>query len=463
MHRANNVADGTGGLPAAEDTISVTPTPTDQHIPLLLVAGDARSLDGSRRVLPIEGHLDIGRGAANGGAQQWHVDDALVSRQHARIVETPQGFEIQDLGSRNGTGVNGVRLMEPSVLNDGALLFVGGHIAVFRMVTADERQAIADDLAHPLGPVATMCPKMAKRIHELRARAHQGVDFLIAGETGVGKEIYAEAAHRADLQRSGPFSAVSCTDVSPDVLEQKLFGGSRTTSSASGMGAPGHVARADGGSLFLDELGDLSAEAQARLLRFVQTRQYRPIGAQRSQLADLRLIAATSRDCNTGRQAGVREDLWQRLGPDPVRLPALRKRKEDIPALLAWLLRKTNFHGFEPRAFQALALFDWPGNVRQLEKATQLAATLREAEAPGKGPDGLLIQTWHLTEMIAQPRRAAPARHTRASRPTKTELRNLLRAHRGLVADVARALDRNPGVVWRWMRNLGLGADDFRV
>jgi len=428
--------------------------------PHLLLLGSATrgACPPEARLQPFEDGLEVGRGRskARSSARLLALDDGCVSSHHARIERTAQGFFVIDLGSRNGTLVDG-RAVQRHRLRDGALLFFGGYAAVFRLLTAEAVVAIEEDLRDPLGPVATSSPAMALAIRKLRRLAPTPDSILLNGETGTGKEVYARAIHRASGRR-GKFVALNCAAIPTELVESELFGYARGAHSQASQAKRGLIEQAEGGTLFLDELGDMSRAAQAKLLRFLQEREVTPLGGSQARLVDVRVVAATAQLEGDDPQPALRRDLLMRLGTQPIVLPPLRERPEDLGALAAHFLGARGT--FDNRAFLAVSLYEWPGNVRELEKVLRDAALFRDGEGP--------IQLQHLPAAVTARLGAPPAsqvpgqRRSPRAAPEKQQLIALLQEHQGSVADVARQLDRRWSVVWRWIKRHQLDPESYR-
>jgi len=216
---------------------------------------------------------------------------------------------------------------------------------------------------------------------ELVAQAKSTV--LITGETGTGKELAARAIHDRSDQREMPLIKVSCAAIPETLLESELFGHVRGAFTGAMSNKKGRFALADGGSIFLDEIGTMSPAVQAKLLRVLQEREFEPLGAERSQSVDVRVIAATNRDLRKMVAEGAfLEDLYYRLSVIPIEIPPLRERREDVPALVEHFLRKheqrtgKRVERIEDEAMRLLETYDWPGNVRELENALERAVVL---------------------------------------------------------------------------------------
>ena len=206
---------------------------------------------------------------------------------------------------------------------------------------------------------------------------------LITGETGTGKEMVARLIHHRSAQRDMPLIKVNCAAIPETLLESELFGHVRGAFTGATMTKRGKFALADGGSIFLDEIGTLSTALQSKILRVLQEREFEPLGAERTQRVDVRVIAATNRDLKQMVTDGrFQEDLYYRLNVIPIAIPPLRDRREDIPVLVDHFVDKhrqrtgKRIDGVADEAVQALQRYDWPGNVRELENAIERAVVL---------------------------------------------------------------------------------------
>jgi two-component system NtrC family response regulator len=431
-------------------------------MPALLVVGSAGlgALRPVERVVAFQEALAIGRRASEmpEAGSHWVIRDDLVSRLHCRIARAGEGWEISDLGSRNGTAVDGSMLKQvPSKLKDGSIICLGSYVAVFRLVTDQQLSAMRADVLSPFAPVGTSSPTLALLTQKLTKLSRSQGELLLTGETGVGKEIYARAVHEAS-RRDGRFVTINCAAIPRELIESELFGFARGAHSEAKSDKRGLFEEADGGTLFLDEIGDMPQELQAKLLRFLQDREITPLGSTRPRKIDVRVIAATSRSVapTSPTSAGLRPDLSARLGAEPIRIPPLRQRIEDLGALSHYLLGART-KPFETMAFQALCLHTWPGNVRELAKVLETATTLAEEE------DMIAIE--HLPSAIAQtPERLRYTPHNYSGRPPPTagEMEALLRRFSGNVARVARELDRKPPLIYRWCKRFKLDPEAFR-
>jgi len=476
------------------------------HVGVVIVVGSGDSLETLRKpriVLMDQLTLDIGRrapvtpmpGAGGAVAAALTIPDPTVSGTHARIQRASSGadlFIVQDLGSTNGTYVDGKRTTGPVPLRDGAVLFLGSQVLVFRIATAAELEAMQEDAASPFGPLPTCSPTLAVTCAKLRRLARTHSEILIVGETGVGKEVFANAIH-AHSGRTGKMVAINCAAIPRELVESELFGYEKGAHSTAQGRKVGLVELADGGTLFLDEIGDMPSELQSKLLRFLQDRRFTPLGSTRVVEADVRIVAATSRiGLAKGPQPQVQDAVLGRLGAQPILLPPLRERVEDVGRLVTHFLQEVrDGRAFEPEAFHALCLHAWPLNVRELSKV------MAEAEALSRGattiglehlPDAVTAtlqldgeDEFENTDVDLQPpaaenpeetlesdpgmtRAAGVPTRTRRRRPapTREELTSLLAASKGSVAEVARRLNRQYAVIWRCIQRYGIDANQFR-
>ncbi|HEV3139995.1 MAG TPA: sigma 54-interacting transcriptional regulator, partial [Vicinamibacterales bacterium] len=211
---------------------------------------------------------------------------------------------------------------------------------------------------------------------------------LITGETGTGKELVARAIHDRSAQRDMPLIKVNCAAIPETLLESELFGHVRGAFTGATTTKKGKFALADGGTIFLDEIGTMTPTLQSKLLRVLQEREFEPLGAERTEKVDVRVIAATNRDLRQMvADAKFQEDLFYRLNVIPILIPPLRERREDIPSLIEFFVRKhaqrtgRRIEKIEDGVLASLQQYDWPGNVRELENAIERAVVLTTGPA----------------------------------------------------------------------------------
>ena len=225
--------------------------------------------------------------------------------------------------------------------------------------------------------------QMTQAVETARKAAQAKATVLLLGESGTGKELFARAIHNWSERKDGPFVAINCVGLSKELLESELFGHEKGAFTGAHQLKKGKVELAHGGTVFLDELGDILSEVQAKLLRFLQEREFERVGGTKSIRVDVRIVAATNRDIAAYVQDGrFREDLYHRLNVIPIRLPPLRERKEDIADLSQFFLKrfsldaKKNFTEITNEALEKLTSYNWPGNVRELANVIEHAVVL---------------------------------------------------------------------------------------
>ncbi len=230
-------------------------------------------------------------------------------------------------------------------------------------------------------------PVMQQVLREARRAAATSTPVLVTGQTGTGKDVLARAIHMMGPRAVKPFIPVNCAALPAEVIESELFGHEAGAFTDAAKRKPGMVEAADGGVLFLDEIGTLRQDLQAKLLRFLDDHTFRRVGGVSELTTDVQVVAATNRDLPALVAAGeFREDLYYRLKVADIRMPTLSERKEDIPALVGLFVRKynqrtgTNLTGVTPRALQALVDHPWPGNIRELRYVVERAGMMCEGE-----------------------------------------------------------------------------------
>jgi anaerobic nitric oxide reductase transcription regulator len=310
------------------------------------------------------------------------IDDPAVSRSHALVRAEPDGgFFIIDTGSANGTFVNGQRIRAAMRLHSGDIVRLGATSLRFVEDAGEIASAAKEhgrettigtgtEEAVLLGTSDAMVALF--RLIEMAAASQ--IPVLIEGESGTGKELVASAIHLASERARAPYLAVNCAAFSENLLESELFGHMRGAFTGAIAERRGLFETADGGTVFLDEIGEMSLAMQPKLLRVLQEKEVTRIGELRPRRVDVRLISASNRDLLGEVERGsFRADLYYRLAAFPVRVPALRERLDDIPILAQrFLAVASQAHGkrlryIDKEALAALAHFDWPGNVRELQ------------------------------------------------------------------------------------------------
>jgi len=302
---------------------------------------------------------------------------------------------------------------------------------------------------------------MADLMNEARMVAVSDASVLIRGESGTGKEVLARAIHLASPRARGPFIAINCGAIPEPLLESELFGHVKGAFTGAGNTRGGLFQAANGGTLFLDEIGDMPLALQVKLLRVLQERVVRPVGATQAQPVDVRLLSATHRDLEAAMAQGqFREDLYYRLDVVSLTLPRLDERREDIPLLAAHFVQliagkygKT-ISGFAPDALEALATAAWPGNVRQLYNVVEQSCALTSTP---------LIPLALVQRALRVPTMEALSYAEARQRFERNYLVQLLKLTDGNVADAARIADRNRTEFYRLLQKHDLSPAMFRT
>ncbi|MBL8619774.1 MAG: sigma 54-interacting transcriptional regulator [Myxococcales bacterium] len=407
--------------------------------------------------------IELGRDPACGLA----IDDASLSRRHARLGWRDGAWQVEDLGSRNGTFVDGERLAgavaraELRVVRAGLVVLV--CVADLRRYD-DARVEVRDGLV--IGPV------FAAALREVAQAVRFGERVHLTGESGTGKEVAARAFHDAG-GRPGPFVAVNCATIPAGLAERLLFGVRRGAFSGADADADGYLQAADGGTIFLDEVGDLDLGVQAKLLRVLQTAEVLPLGGTRPRPIDVRVCSATLHSLRARVASGeFRDDLYYRLGKPEVVLPPLRARPDEVPWLAAHAIAAVAA-GLRPNALfvEAALTRPWPGNVREL--LTEARAAARAAVIAGAS----LVDASHLHADAGRAIHAAadpapaPAPPTSAAAPVELDqvapadraahIEAALRREEGNVARAARALGVHRTQLRRWLARYAIDPRQF--
>jgi DNA-binding NtrC family response regulator len=315
------------------------------------------------------------------------LDDDTVSRYHCRIYQEGNSYVLKDQDSTNGTFINGVRIKE-AYLKPGCTLMLGNTRLRFQSGARQVRITPSADDA--FGRIIGTNIKMREIFGILEKIAPTDTTVVIEGETGTGKEVVARTLHEKSLRKAGPFVVFDCSAVPENLIESELFGHEKGSFTGAAGARQGLFELANGGTIFLDELGELSLDLQPKLLRVLETREVRRVGGTRSGRVDVRVIAATNRRLEEEVRAGrFREDLYYRLSVVRVFLPALRERREDIPLLVRHFLQDGRFNrdaeghhrvtALARDTLEAMMAYDWPGNVRELLNVVERACSFAES------------------------------------------------------------------------------------
>jgi two-component system response regulator HydG len=309
-------------------------------------------------------------------------------------------------------------------------------------------------------------PAIAQVRYLIETVARTDVDVAFYGETGTGKELAAREVHEYSRRAGGPFVVVDCAALPEPLLENELFGHEAGAYTGADRKATGLLAEADGGTVFIDEIGDMPPPLQSKLLRFLQAKEFRRVGGSRQTRVDVRVVVATNRELETEVARGrFRQDLFYRINVFPIRLPPLRDRREDVPLLAHHFLRSVvagkdvsrPIDGFTPEALAALAAHDWPGNVRQLENVVRRMAVMTEGPRIGLsecrgvlGEPALAVSSNGSIEPFHQARAEVLARFEKAY------LGSLLQATGDNVAEAARRAGLDRKNLWLKLKRHGI-------
>jgi transcriptional regulator with GAF, ATPase, and Fis domain len=462
------------------DESGVVPSAAGRASWLFLLLHRDRLLAPSARFRLDEANVvTIGRGAERGtkrdkGRLEIAIDDPWTSTQHVRLVREGCQFALEDAGSRNGTSKNGALLTSRSTLDDGDVIELGRTFFLYRESLSLDPAGDLDEtrLVDRGEGVRTLSPVYGCELERLARLARSTVSIVALGESGVGKEVLSRAVHALSGRR-GPFLAVNCSSLPDSLLQSELFGHKKGAFSGALEDRPGLVRSANGGTLLLDEIGDLGPLGQGALLRVLQEGEVTPVGDTRPHKVDVRILSATHRDLGALTASGAfRGDLLARLSGFVFRMPSLRDRREDLGVLIRALLprvaKNPSAVSLSQEAARALLAYDWPLNVRELEKC--LAAAVAQSN------DGK-IQVDHLPPTLCSPRVAeSPASASERSpsvRPRaeategkdverRARIVTLLEEHAGNVSAVAREMNAARAQIHRWLRKYALDPASFR-
>ncbi|MEP7120993.1 MAG: sigma 54-interacting transcriptional regulator [Byssovorax sp.] len=400
-------------------------------------------------------------GAGRGNDLVLH--DERVSARHLEVGSAPEGVTLRDLGSATGTFLGATRIGDGIVppgtrvrLGETVLEIVAGEI------TGDLRARLVTEGLVFSGPAMTEVAESLQRL------APFSTSVLIEGETGTGKEVIARAVHRLSMRANGPFVVVDCGALPAALIESELFGHERGAFTGAERRRQGAFERAHGGTVFLDEIGELPLASQPALLGALQRRKFRRVGGHDEVEVDVRLVAATNRALLAEVERGAfRADLYYRLATAGIWLPPLRRRLEDLPVLIASLL--TELTGsplpwpFDESAMEALRAHPWPGNVRELRAVVERAVMLGRLDLGGplggsRAPPGRIVEAPPRSlSLPAGP--VGPYGEARAEALSifeKDYLRRLIQACEGNASEAARVARMDRPHLLRLLRRHGL-------
>ena len=355
------------------------------HVPRIEAVVEVEAGKPSQKRATLDGDvLRVGSHPSN----ELALDDRTVSRFHCRLTRGPRAWRIEDTGSLNGTKVAGLWVRDADLSMPECRVEIGDSVVVVREAGHEQAPPLAPQVSFGAlyGASAAM-----RRMYDLLSRvARTDATVLIEGESGTGKELITAEIVRRGPRAGKPFVVVDCGSIAPAVVESELFGHARGSFTGADRQRIGAFEAADGGTVFLDEIGELPVEMQPKLLRVLETGEIRRMGENQLRKVDVRVIAATNRqlerEVNQGR---FREDLFFRLSVVTVRVPSLRERREDIPLLVDAFLSSLEAidkrHLFTPEVIDAMLKHDWPGNVRELRNFVERRVVF---DIGGLGLDG---------------------------------------------------------------------------
>ncbi|UQA63538.1 sigma 54-interacting transcriptional regulator [Polyangium aurulentum] len=390
------------------------------------------------------------------------VPDPLVSRRHCQLLLEERGVVLRDLGSKNGTFMGNMRIFEILMPPDASAT-IGTTTIVLR---ASGRPAVVPlSTSARFGQALGAALAMRALFAQLERAAAASETILLLGESGTGKELLARAVHDASPRRDCPFVVFDCSAVAPSLLEAELFGHAKGAFTGAASARAGLLEQAHGGTLFIDEIGELPLELQPKLLRALESRQCRRVGSTQYTPFDARIVAATHRDLQGRVAAGTfREDLYYRLAVVEAMVPPLRERKEDIPLLVERFLAAQSppltLADLPPNAMDLLKAHHWPGNVRELRNTVTrlvLFPHMVEQAITRTAPRRVGGAADELGQIIALPLREA--RDMVVEQFERKYITAKLREHGGNVSRAAAAMGVSRQFLHRLMERYGTPRD----
>jgi len=385
------------------------------------------------------------------------LKDRSVSRIHVELTNTAEGIVVRDLGSTNGTYVAGIRVSE-AIVPPGQELELGQS----RVVVRATNQHVADPVSErcEFGLMSGSGPVMRALFALCERVAASDETVLITGETGTGKERCARSIVAASPRANRPFLVFDCGATPPSLIESELFGHVQGAFTGAVTNHVGIFERANGGSILLDEVGELPLAVQSRLLRAVENRTVRRVGGRNDVSFDVRILAATNRRLEEEVNSGsFRADLYYRLSVVQVRVPPLRQRREDVPILVRRLLQEMGAERqLDPELLQQLQDYHWPGNVRELANYLRrmMLGDHTMPGSPGEAVERDRIGNWAAT---TDSDRLAPFKEAKESVVSQFEqdyLQRLLRQTHGNVSEASRVAQIDRTYIARLMAKHGL-------
>ncbi|HEY2512697.1 MAG TPA: sigma 54-interacting transcriptional regulator [Polyangiaceae bacterium] len=384
------------------------------------------------------------------------LKDPTVSRLHCALEVGRNAVRVMDSGSKNGTFIDGVKARDADITG-GSTLRVGGTSVRIDFDDDSVRVPLSDKSS--LGGIIGGSVEMRRLYAILDRVAPTEATVLIQGETGTGKEVVARALHDLSKRAKGPFVAVDCGSISESLIESELFGHVRGAFSGAMATRAGLFEEANGGTIFLDEIGELPPSLQPKLLRALESREVRRIGSNTASKIDVRVVAATNRDLAQEVNDGTfREDLYFRLAVVPVHLPPLRARRDDIPALVQHFYERNLGPGkVAPKELvSSLVVRAWPGNVRELRNVVERSVSLGWGGGGGETPEEKAKLPAGLAALVPVDLALKEARQAWTEQFENVYVRALLEKTDGNVSRAAEAAGVNRRFLQRMMVRLGI-------
>ncbi len=342
-------------------------------------------------LLPRGKSLRVGRGED----QDVRLDDQRTSRQHAQFFYRGDHVLVRDQGSSNGTWLDDKRVTAAAAVTPGAIVRLGSTRVVYVPLAPAKREEAAVEVD---GDVVAVDPATQQVFAMVRRIAAHDLAVLVHGETGTGKEVIARTLHKCSARAKGPFVAINCASLTESLAESELFGPERGSFTGAVERKVGVFEAAHGGTLLLDEVGELSATNQARLLRVLEEHAVLRVGATQPVAVDVRVVASTHRDLAAELAHGrFREDLYFRLNGVTITVPPLRERPRDVlPLVERVIVERGGRHILAPETVEALTRYEWPGNARELRNVIEGAIAMA---------DGAELRPEHLPPtLLARPK-----------------------------------------------------------
>lgn len=409
------------------------------------------------RAVPTSFRLEAGKCVIGSGEGcDIVVSTRTVSRTHVELTLVPEGVQVRDLDSRNGTFYLGQRV-------ESMVLALGAHITIGSTeVTIDADTDALEEAVHEGQEFRGMVggSLAMRRLFASLARLEGSlVTVLVTGESGVGKELIAQALHEGSAVAKGPLVAVNCGAISRDLVASELFGHKRGAFTGAIDNRRGAFEAADGGTLFLDEIGELPLDVQPMLLRALETGEVRPVGGDKTRQVRVRVVAATNRDPAEEIELGrFREDLYYRLAVVRLHVPPLRDRPEDIEPLATKFALALGLPELSADLLRKLRQRSWPGNVRELRNAVQAFAALGTLPAARKAKT--LEIDLALTALVDVERTYAEQKDELSDRFTRVYLSALMKHVGGNQTTAARAAGLDRSYLGRLLAKHGLLKDE---